>query len=193
MFDLIKRDNGVWEWHNVCDSSQDILNGALAKHWFDYTNSGGGSTVIGRGVNVWPGEYPYNEVLYIFNKCLEEYSDSNGLSYSRSNVDSGRWLFREYQEGTFMTPHEDAYSYAKKDGEDVRPQLTILFYLNDDYVGGEIFFPNKEGDLRIKPVAGSVVIFPSNMSHGVDKMISGKRYMTQTYVYDQDYSTYDKD
>lgn len=193
MFDLIKRDNGIWEWHNVCESSQDIIDGALAKQWFDYTNDegGGGSTVKGRGVNIWPEEYPYEQVLSVFNRCLKEYSDLNGLPYTESNIDTGRWLFREYLEGTFMNPHEDNYSYAKKDGENVRPKLTILFYLNDDYVGGEIFFPNELDNLRIKPVAGSVVIFPSNKPHGVDKMISGKRYMTQTYVHDQDYSTYD--
>jgi predicted 2-oxoglutarate/Fe(II)-dependent dioxygenase YbiX len=36
---------------------------------------------------------------------------------------------------------------------------TVIVYLNDDYDGGELYFKNF--DIKIKPKAGSIVIFPS--------------------------------
>jgi hypothetical protein len=51
-----------------------------------------------------------------------------------------------------------------------------LVYLNDDYEGGEIVFP--EYDLAIKPKAGEVVTFPTNAMylHAVNHVKSGTRY-----------------
>jgi hypothetical protein len=51
-----------------------------------------------------------------------------------------------------------------------------LIYLNDDYVGGEIGFPNQK--TIIKPSRGDLVLFPGNINypHEVMKVISGDRY-----------------
>jgi hypothetical protein len=51
-----------------------------------------------------------------------------------------------------------------------------LVYLNDDYIGGEIYFP--EIDISIKPKAGDLVCFPDNEEyvHGVRPITSGSRY-----------------
>jgi hypothetical protein len=48
-------------------------------------------------------------------------------------------------------------------------------YLNDDYEGGETYFPNL--NVESKPKKGKVVLFPSNLEyqHGV-KEIKGERY-----------------
>lgn len=48
-------------------------------------------------------------------------------------------------------------------------------YLNDDYEGGETFFPNF--NVEIKPKKGKVVLFPSNLEyqHGV-REVKGDRY-----------------
>lgn len=197
MSNLIKRDNLIWEWQNFAEDSQDILQKVLLKeNWVYYTNSGGvgenleDETIKGRSTSVWPGEDVYLDVMKIFKECLNEYIQGNSLPLKDSNMDSGRWLFREYNPGTKLAPHNDAYSYVQDQGKPVRPVLTILFYLNDDYVGGEIDFPNDS--LCIKPKAGSVVIFPSEKIHSVLEMASGKRYMTQTYVYEREYASYDQ-
>jgi len=52
-----------------------------------------------------------------------------------------------------MGPHVDDYG----NGDD--PNISVVLYLNDDYVGGELFF--REQGVKIKPEAGSIVIFPS--------------------------------
>jgi predicted 2-oxoglutarate/Fe(II)-dependent dioxygenase YbiX len=53
---------------------------------------------------------------------------------------------------------------------------TGLAYLNDDFTGGELVFPDR--DLVIAPKPGLLVGFPSNHKfvHAVPKVLSGKRY-----------------
>lgn len=53
---------------------------------------------------------------------------------------------------------------------------SIVAYLNDNYEGGEIYFPRF--DLTIKPEPGDVVIFPSTYvyEHASQPMISGAKY-----------------
>lgn len=54
--------------------------------------------------------------------------------------------------------------------------ISIVAYLNDDYEGGELYFPRF--DLTLKPEPGDVVIFPSTYiyEHASQPMKSGKKY-----------------
>jgi predicted 2-oxoglutarate/Fe(II)-dependent dioxygenase YbiX len=49
-------------------------------------------------------------------------------------------------------------------------------YFNDDYVGGEIEFP--EFDIFYKPQLGDILVFPSSFiyNHSVKEVTSGVRY-----------------
>jgi hypothetical protein len=51
-----------------------------------------------------------------------------------------------------------------------------LFYINDDYEGGELYFP--EQGIQFKPKAGAAYFFPGdkNYIHGVTEITSGTRY-----------------
>ena len=53
---------------------------------------------------------------------------------------------------------------------------TALIYLNNDFTGGELVFPDR--DVVIIPKPGLFVGFPSNHEfvHAVPKVLSGKRY-----------------
>lgn len=55
--------------------------------------------------------------------------------------------------------------------------LAGLFYLNDDYEGGELYFPLQ--GIQFKPKAGSAYFFPGdrNFIHGVTPIQSGIRYV----------------
>ena len=50
----------------------------------------------------------------------------------------------------------------------------MILYINDDYVGGEICYP--EFDIEYKPSAGDLVIHLIEAVHGVKTVISGERY-----------------
>lgn len=56
--------------------------------------------------------------------------------------------------------------------------IATLIYLNNDYEGGEIYFP--ELDISIKPKAGDLVCFPDtpDFIHGVRPISKGIRYTT---------------
>jgi leucine proline-enriched proteoglycan (leprecan) len=54
--------------------------------------------------------------------------------------------------------------------------FSSIIYLNDDYEGGETYFPGF--GVRIKPEPGLMVLFGSGPEyvHGVTKVRSGRRY-----------------
>jgi hypothetical protein len=58
----------------------------------------------------------------------------------------------------------------------------IVLYLNDDFVGGELFYPNL--NLELKPKKGMLVIHSaqSKYAHGVAEVISGIRYGITLFV-----------
>lgn len=60
--------------------------------------------------------------------------------------------------------------------------ITILVYLNSDFEGGELIFP--EYDLQIKPEAGDMLMFPSGhqYSHFVTPVTSGVRWYFSTFL-----------
>lgn len=77
-------------------------------------------------------------------------------------------LFK-FPEGFELNQHVDTLS-------DESLHIASVYYINDDYTGGEISF--KDHDLTIKPKANSLVIFPGNESytHGVNKIFDNDRY-----------------
>ena len=86
-----------------------------------------------------------------------------------------RWL-----PGQFQHPHADKELHegdnAGKPNDFPYYDLAGLFYLNDDYEGGELYFP-KQG-IQFKPKAGAAYFFPGDLNyiHGVTKITSGIRY-----------------
>jgi Rps23 Pro-64 3,4-dihydroxylase Tpa1-like proline 4-hydroxylase len=69
----------------------------------------------------------------------------------------------KYSQG--LDPHRDGHKVIPDEPEF---SLSTLIYLNDEYSGGEISFP--EYDLSIKPKAGELVIFPSYFLHEVKQV-----------------------
>ena len=62
--------------------------------------------------------------------------------------------------------------------------VSVVIYLNDEYEGGEIEFPNFK--FKLKPEAGTMIVFPSNfaythIAHPVD---SGIKYAIVTWLHD---------
>jgi predicted 2-oxoglutarate/Fe(II)-dependent dioxygenase YbiX len=85
-----------------------------------------------------------------------------------------------WRPGDVQAPHADK---ELLDGTpvDYQSDVSSLFYWNDNYEGGEIYFPNQE--LKIKAKAGSAVIFPGDRfyAHGVTEVLSGKRFTSPAF------------
>ena len=87
-----------------------------------------------------------------------------------------------YDIGGHYKPHIDGESLWKTPDGDLiwkkstNRDLSIIFYLNDDFEGGDFIFP--EHKIRVRPDPGMLVCFPSNHHylHGVEPVTKGKRY-----------------
>jgi len=82
--------------------------------------------------------------------------------------------------GQFQKPHADKELH---DGPDAglpndfpNYDLSSLFYLNEDYEGGELYFPLQ--DVKFKPKKGAAYFFPGdkNFIHGVTEIKNGLRF-----------------
>lgn len=93
-----------------------------------------------------------------------------------------------YGKGGHYIPHVDAETlYTDEDGLELWEKtldrdLSVVYFLNEDFDGGELFFPKL--DLLIRPEAGGVVCFPSdhNYIHGVKPVTAGRRYTLVTWM-----------
>ena len=101
------------------------------------------------------------EVNFILNKDIYVYAGLSGIY--RSVV------------GQQMKTHHDQ-------GLGVKFKYGIVIYLNDDYDGGEIFYPNV--GVEIKPKAYSLVLHPAHEAyrHGVKEVSRGTRYSMTTFL-----------
>lgn len=87
-----------------------------------------------------------------------------------------RWLPGQYQH-----PHADKELHigndAGKPNDFPYYDLSGLFYLNDDYEGGELYFP--QHGIQFKPKKGAAYFFPGDMNyiHGVTEITFGIRYV----------------
>lgn len=68
------------------------------------------------------------------------------------------------------------------DHVDYLRRMSTIYYLNDNYEGGELNFPRF--NITYKPVANDFIIFPSNYiyNHSVSPVISGERYAVVSWL-----------
>lgn len=88
-----------------------------------------------------------------------------------------------YNVGGKYDLHNDSEDYVDNKLQRVcERDVTILIYLNDDYEGGELEFP--DWGVRFKPKIGTLIAFPSyiDFSHRVHSITSGQRYNLVSWI-----------
>jgi Rps23 Pro-64 3,4-dihydroxylase Tpa1-like proline 4-hydroxylase len=92
-------------------------------------------------------------VYNIFNAALTEYrKEYVGVEVSEDDP----YQLLRYTKGGHYKPHLDRGSGNNR-------VVSGLIYLNDDYVGGALYFPRQE--FTVQPQRGMVVMFPSFHTH----------------------------
>ena len=85
----------------------------------------------------------------------------------------------KYEVGGHYVAHTDHHKTEPR-------TLSFIFFLNDDYEGGDIhfFFPNEQNKMIIKKKAGRLIIFPSNFlyPHAVEPVTKGVRYTVVSWM-----------
>lgn len=98
-----------------------------------------------------------------------------GVDASPTSPAMVRWL-----PGQLQMPHADKELHEGPDAglpnDFPYYDIASLFYINDDYEGGELYFPNQ--GIKFKPKPGAAYFFPGDMNyiHGVTEIKSGIRY-----------------
>lgn len=83
---------------------------------------------------------------------------------------------QKWYEGGYASPHSDNSDFnGNPSAFEINKYVGIL-YLNDNYEGGELYFPDH--NLEIKPNKCSYYVFPGGVEniHGVRKIEKGERY-----------------
>ena len=81
----------------------------------------------------------------------------------------------KYGSGQQFTNHiDDSPKYHRR--------ISTVYYLNENYTGGEINFPRF--NITFKPKANQMLMFPSTYvyNHSVSPVIEGKRYAVVSWL-----------
>lgn len=146
----------------------------------------------------------FNTVIPLQYKMHEEV-----LSFFNPDFDihSELWEIVRWRKGDFQEPHVDhidkdfdlnsvdinsvpekcKYFFEERNIELYKKLFTnkiftSIIYLNDNYEGGELYFPQHD-NFTIKPKAGTMLIFSGtiNNMHGINEVIDGTRYTHVTF------------
>jgi hypothetical protein len=87
-----------------------------------------------------------------------------------------RWLTGDDHE-----PHADSVNPSGEPHPFFWRKYTAVIYLNKDFEGGELYFPNQ--NICLPPEPNSIAIFPGTLEylHGVKMITSGTRYTLASF------------
>jgi predicted 2-oxoglutarate/Fe(II)-dependent dioxygenase YbiX len=125
------------------------------------------------GSDFWVLQNQIIETLYsALPKYIEQFRIQESLFFTES------FNILRYQHGQEYKAHYDGGTESKR-------SISVIFYLNDDYEGGELEFVNF--DLKIKPKAGTLYVFPSSYpyAHIAHPVTSGTKYAIVSWIHDR--------
>jgi hypothetical protein len=116
----------------------------------------------------------YNKKLYELHEDIFQYVYKCSVDYGRY-WGVGLNYFEVFNFVRYESPGQHFNIHADH-GPAYVTTISAVAYLNDDYEGGELYFPRF--NLTIKPEAGDIVFFPSTFiyEHSSEPMISGTKY-----------------
>jgi len=118
---------------------------------------------------------------YILNLDIKEFGPFSKGSWSPCRLKPNIRVCKYLNEG-FFGPHYDG---CYLDSEDDRSFFTLMFYLNEDYEGGETAFLDQKDDKKvltaIKPKRGMMIFFPQDLNHE-GRAVKGEKYIFRTDI-----------
>lgn len=164
--DLIENSNGAYTWQDALVGYKDIK--------LDYRDC--------QDFKIGENKYPSNDLHREMNAIWKDSYDAHLPAVedycNKYNIRMNYWEvmnFIKYGPKQHFQEHADhGYSYSAT--------VSLVAYPNDDYEGGELYFPKL--NLNIKPKAGDLYIFPSTylFSHVAKPIKSGTKYSIVTML-----------
>lgn len=115
-----------------------------------------------------------------FSELMDRLREKVELGFDRK-VKNRIMNAQKWREGAYAVVHSDNSDYEGVSNPFEEDKFAGVLYLNDDYEGGELYFPGHK--LAIKPKAYSFFFFPGGVEnlHGVNKIESGVRHTIMSF------------
>jgi len=159
----VKHAEGVYEIEGFLDEEQRVAFLSKARETLGWNTPHIGNTVKDMGDELCLKiETAYKDIELFFTNI-------ESIVYSRD--------LRRLTNSEFMWPHTDG-------GNPDDPRKIIFgvaIYLNDDFTGGELIYPDL--GLSVTPKPGSMVIHDASLKHQVFPVVKGQRYSITTFVF----------
>ena len=170
----------VRPWHNWDHSQGDMNLHFCKQRW------------LPRSSDMFSEDIYYSEHASISDRlfsaldtALEHYS-TELYPYAKTNIKGkeDNMSILKYEKAGYLPNHIDSGSSSRT--------LSVVLYLNDNYDGGEITFPNVGDGVTVKPTAGSAIFFPSNyvFAHEVGEVSNGIRYALPNWYHNMETKIY---
>lgn len=116
----------------------------------------------------------HNQLYTLINRAATSYSQRYGIHEPFWHES---YNLLKYSTGQEYKPHYDGNTAGHR-------HISCIVYLNDNYEGGELEFPNF--NVKIKPQAGMMMIFPANYAytHVAKPVTNGTKYALVTWLHD---------
>lgn len=214
-FEIEKIHNTVWVFHNALKNPKNIIDHFTKNRvWNDWYTFGKMITVTGHQFNFsdfptkeeWDEKLKENQFATVEEKVITDeidnvFYEATRLYVEENNVEFNNWVFLGWNIAKYIPNVQDHSVYAMHHHTDYQRErsyepglkfgITAVFYLNDDYDGGEVEFRFVKDeslevvleDYNYKPKAGDVVVFLSGHPHyhGVRPVSNGEKYIIRTY------------
>lgn len=175
-----------------CDVLIDKTEGEISDpnngiHWNRATTIGQGTrqdkrTNMDLGVTYCANEMRNRFFAYLHNRCNDTIASAVWSYNERHNCEqefySTGYNLLKYSSGQQYKAHFDGHTATGR-------YLSAILYLNDDYEGGELEFPDYK--VMIKPEPGMLILFPSSFAyrHIAHPIKSGTKYAMVTWLTDR--------
>jgi hypothetical protein len=168
-------ENGKWQtsYHDYAKGKQKLFNWNRSSTFFN---------------RIWPipedsfTDYAHQKSSPVIDLIHKPYLEVLDIWYSKTGHNkldyvSKNYTLKKYNTGGDIDIHVDKNIDDKHSTMD----YTALFYLTDNYDGGEIEFPDI--NIKLKPSAGSALIFPTTMPHRALEVLAGDKYFIFMYIH----------
>ena len=215
-FNIEKIHDTVWIFKKAIENPQDIIDYLENNtEWLDWYTFGKVTAINGPVYNFdsfptkeeWKQQFDANvdsrkerKLLDIKKQIDNLFYDATSLYLKENNINLNNWIFENWNTakyepldvdpGYIMMHHTD-FQREMEYAPGNKFAVTAVFYLNDNYEGGEVEYRFVDGkdlknivaDYSYKPSAGDIAVFLSGHPHyhGVKAVTKGEKYIIRTY------------
>lgn len=117
----------------------------------------------------------YSKMRDIFFNAFDPLEKDYSQHFKVKTLSHEYYAILKYGIGQNFSNHIDDHHLFER-------RISTVYYLNDDYVGGEIIFPRF--NIKLKPKANQMIIFPSTYvyNHSVSPITEGIRYSVASWL-----------